>query len=47
VFFAATTNVDSTLTVTDTVSGVSKSYNNLLGRAALPVQDTFTFQTCQ
>lgn len=46
VFFAATTNVDFTLTVTDTQSGVVKEYTNPGGEAAEPVQDTFTFETC-
>jgi hypothetical protein len=43
VFLAATTNVDFTVTVTDTASGLVKQYNNPLGQAAEPVQDTFTF----
>jgi hypothetical protein len=43
VFFAATTNVDFTVTVTDTRTGVVKQYTNPAGRAAAPVQDTFTF----
>ncbi|HBL32109.1 MAG TPA: hypothetical protein DD490_35250 [Acidobacteria bacterium] len=46
VFFAATTNVDFTLHVTDTHTGLTKEYKNLLGQAALPVQDTQTFKTC-
>jgi hypothetical protein len=46
VFFAATTNVDFTVTVTDTVSGVTKEYTNPGGQAATPVQDTITFDTC-
>jgi hypothetical protein len=43
VFFAATTNVDFTLTVTDTHSGVSRQYRNPYGLAARPVQDVRTF----
>ena len=43
VFFAATTNVDFTLTVTDTATGLVKQYGNPQGLAAAPVQDTFTF----
>jgi hypothetical protein len=43
VFFAATTNVDFTVTVTDTRTGVVKQYTNPAGKAASPVQDTFTF----
>lgn len=46
VFFAATTNVDFTVTVTDTATGVVKQYLNPSGQAAEPVQDTFTFKTC-
>ncbi len=46
VFFAATTNVDFTMTVTDTATGITKQYQNPLGQAAEPVQDTFTFDTC-
>lgn len=46
VFFAATTNVDFTVTVTDTRSGLSKEYNNQLGDAAEPIQDLVTFTTC-
>ena len=46
VFFAATTNVDFTLTVTDTRTGLTKQYTNVAGDAAEPVQDTLTFDTC-
>jgi plastocyanin len=46
VFFAATTNVQFTLTVTDTQSGQVKTYSNALNHAALPVQDTNAFATC-
>ena len=46
VFFAATTNVDFTLTVTDTETGVVREYTNALGMAAEPVQDTLSFDTC-
>ena len=46
VFFSATTNVDFTLTVTDTQTGVSKQYRNPLGLAAAPVQDVSTFRAC-
>ena len=46
VFFAATTNVEFTLTVTDTEADVSKQYFNALGTAAVPVQDTRAFETC-
>ncbi len=43
VFFAATTNVDFTVEVTDTVTGVVKEYKNPANNPAAPVQDTFTF----
>ena len=46
VYFAATTDVDFTATVTDTHTGIVKQYANPAGRAAVPVQDTFTFATC-
>jgi hypothetical protein len=46
VFFAATTNVDFTVTVTDTATGVTKEYMNPSGQAASPVQDTLSFKTC-
>lgn len=46
VFFGGTTDVDFTVTVTDTASGVVKEYMNPGGDPADPVQDTLTFQTC-
>ena len=46
VFFAATTNVEFTLTVTDTEADVLKQYFNPLGMAADPIQDTRAFETC-
>ena len=46
VFFSATTNVDFTLTVTDTETGVAKQYRNPLGLAAEPIQDVTTFRSC-
>jgi hypothetical protein len=46
VFFAATTNVEFHVTVTDTQSGQVRTYFNPLGKAALPVQDTQAFATC-
>jgi hypothetical protein len=45
VFYAATTNVQFSLTVTDTQTGQSKNYTNALNHAASPVQDTNAF-TC-
>jgi plastocyanin len=46
VFFAATTNVEFTTTVTDTQSGKVKVYFNPLNTSALPVQDVNAFATC-
>jgi plastocyanin len=46
VFFAATTNVQFTVTVVDTVSGKVQVYFNPLNQPAVPVQDTSAFATC-
>lgn len=46
VFVAGLTNVEVTLTVTDTVSGQTNTYFNPLGQAFLPIQDTSAFATC-
>lgn len=46
VFYAATTNVDYTLTVVDTQSGESKAYSNTLGQPAPAITDTAAFATC-
>jgi len=46
VFFAATTNVEFTLRVTDTQENVTKVYTNPLGQAANAVTDTSAFATC-
>jgi hypothetical protein len=46
VFFAATTDVEFTLTVTDTFTGEINTYFNPLKMAALPVQHTVAFKTC-
>lgn len=48
VFYSATTNVEFTLTVTDTqaVPPRIKQYTNPLGMPAPPVQDTSAFATC-
>ncbi len=46
VFSAAMTNVEYTLTVTDKVSGVVKTYTNPLGSAAAALNDTNAFATC-
>ena len=46
VFFAATTNQEFAVVVTDTQTGKTKGYYNPLGRSAPPVQDTDAFATC-
>jgi hypothetical protein len=46
VFAGATTNVEYTLTVTDTQLGTTKAYTNPLGQAAPAVTDTSAFATC-
>ncbi len=46
VFFGATTNVEYSVTVTDTLSGQSRVYDNPLGGPAPPIQDTQAFATC-
>ncbi len=46
VFFAATTDVEFTLTVTDTERGVMRQYFNNLGHPANAVTDTSAFDTC-
>ena len=46
VFFAAVTNVEFTLTVTDSETGESHRYFNLLGSAADAVTDTEAFANC-
>ena len=46
VFWAATTNVQLTITVVDTQTGAVHVYFNPQGTAAPPVQDTSAFATC-
>lgn len=46
VFAAATTDVEYTLTVTDTATNETKSYFNPLGQPAEPITDTSAFATC-
>lgn len=46
VFSAGLTNVQVTLTVTDTKSGQQKQYINPLNTAYQPIQDTGAFATC-
>jgi hypothetical protein len=46
-FFAGgLTNVRVVITVTDTLTGATKTYTNRLGTAFKPVQDTAAFSTC-
>jgi hypothetical protein len=47
VFAAATTNVEYTLTVTDTESQTVKIYTNPMGKPAPAVTDTSAFATCR
>ena len=46
VFAAATTDVEYTLTVTDTQTNQTKQYTNPLGQAAAAITDTQAFATC-
>jgi hypothetical protein len=46
VFAAGLTNVEVTLTVTDTTSGQINVYENPQGRAFRPILDTDAFETC-
>ena len=46
VFTAATTNVEYTVTVTDTGTGQVRAYTNPLGQAAQAVTDAGAFATC-
>ncbi len=46
VFSAATTDVEYTLRVTDTATGLVRSYSNPLGTAAAAITDTNAFATC-
>jgi phospholipase C len=46
IFAGGLTNVATTITVTDTVTGGVKTYTNPQGTAFLPIQDTNAFATC-
>lgn len=46
VFAAATTDVEYTLQVTDTLTGDTKEYFNPLGTSAAAITDTLAFATC-
>ena len=45
-FAGGLTNVEVTITVTDTVAGVVKTYTNPINTAFQPIQDTSAFATC-
>jgi len=46
VFYAAATDVEFTVTVTDTRTGSQQQYSNPLGRLGGGINDTFAFATC-
>ena len=46
IYVAATTDVEYTLTVTDTMTGRTKNYTNPLGHPATPVQDIQGLDVC-
>jgi hypothetical protein len=46
VFAGGLTNVEVTITVSDTTTGATNTYFNPLGSSFLPVQDTDAFATC-
>ena len=46
VFYAATTDVEFTVTVTDTQTNATQEYSNTLGTASPAVTDTGVFATC-
>ena len=46
VFFAATTNVEYTVAVTDTATGELRNYSSTPGQPFQPIQDTNAFATC-
>lgn len=46
VFAASLTNVEVTITVTDTVADRSETYRSTQGQAFPSVQDTSSFNTC-
>ena len=46
VFAAATTDVEYTLEVTDTQTGITRTYGNELGRSSPAIADTDAFATC-
>lgn len=46
VFAAATTNIEYTISVLDTETGVQRTYTNPLGTSANAITDTAAFKTC-
>lgn len=47
VFYAAATDIEFTITVTDTFTNTVKTYQNPISTPAAPVNDTLAFATCQ
>ena len=45
-FYCGTTNIEYTLTVTDTVTGSVRTYDNELGQRSPAITDTSAFATC-
>ena len=45
-FAGGLTSVQVTMTVTDTLTGTTKSYTNPLNRPYQPIQDTAAFSSC-
>jgi hypothetical protein len=46
VFYAATTNIEFTITIVDTFTNTTKTYTNPINTPAAPVTDTQAFSTC-
>jgi hypothetical protein len=46
VYAAATTDVEYTMTVTDTLHDETKTYTNALGNASPAITDSAAFATC-
>ena len=46
IFLSSTTNIEFTMTVTDSTSGQTRSYTNSLGETSPSILDTEAFATC-
>lgn len=46
VYAGGLTNVQVTMTITDTMNGTVKTYTNPQGKAFQPIQDSSAFATC-